>query len=52
MAPGPAIATPVDIKDDIELKAVKVDPVSQSQKLFVVDDGRSFEDQAGFFGRW
>ena len=31
----------------------KDDPnTSQSQRVFAVSDGPSFEDQAGFLGRW
>lgn len=46
-----AIATPIDAKGD----SVEKDPnanISQSQVKFAVSDGLSFEDQAGFFGRW
>lgn len=53
-----AVAKPIDadaVKIEMtELKVVKaVDTnVSESQKFFSVADGVSFEDQAGFFGRW
>lgn len=51
----PVIATPIDAKGDpTDLKEVSGVLVenNQSQKLFVVSEGPSFEDQAGFFGRW
>ena len=46
-----AIATPIDAKEESLTKDVKSD-ISQSQVHFAVSDGPSFEDQAGFFGRW
>lgn len=51
----PVIATPIDAEiKPIDVKALsdKQPDNSQSQKLFVVSEGPSFEDQAGFFGRW
>lgn len=45
-----AIATPIDAKDESLTKDAKNE--SQSQVRFAVSDGPSFEDQAGFFGRW
>jgi hypothetical protein len=51
----PVIATPIYVDDEqIDPKAASEKQIdkSQSQKLFVVSEGRSFEDQAGFFGRW
>ena len=46
-----AIATPIDAKSDSGVKDPLSD-ISQSQVRFAVSDGLSFEDQAGFFGRW
>lgn len=51
----PVIATPIDGDNKpIDVKAVSEKQIesNQSQKLFVVSEGPSFEDQAGFFGRW
>jgi hypothetical protein len=51
----PVIATPIYADDkEIDPKAAteKQNDQSQSQKLFAASEGRSFEDQAGFFGRW
>lgn len=55
-----AVATPVDADNKtekgglIELQVVKgeKDEPNHVNKLFSVSDGTSFEDQAGFFGRW
>lgn len=61
------VATPVGGKPNersglFELKPLKTvagneankddQNTSQSQKVFAVSDGPSFEDQAGFLGRW
>jgi hypothetical protein len=51
----PVIATPIDAEvKPVDQKAVSEKGIDgdQSQKLFAVSDGPSFEDQAGFFGRW
>jgi hypothetical protein len=51
----PVIATPIDAEGKItDPKAISEKQIDggQSQKLFAVADGPSFEDQAGFFGRW
>jgi hypothetical protein len=51
----PVIATPIYADDkqlDPKAATEKQNDQSQSQKLFAVSEGRSFEDQAGFFGRW
>jgi hypothetical protein len=53
--PKAVIATPIDAEGkliDPEAVSEKQIDDSQSQKFFVVSEGPSFEDQAGFFGRW
>ena len=59
--PGAVSAVPIDEdrkgdpKDLEASKGVGLTTEVQShecQKMFAVADGKSFEDQAGFFGRW
>ena len=60
----PVVASPVKASGNeksglFELKPLKNTAIKdadhntpESQKLFSVSDGLSFEDQAGFLGRW